>query len=164
MFWNQLGSVFQGNPCIITVGISICSLFMSHLISFQQIILVLACSYNCSSLEWEFGMLETLLIKIVIVLQSVFFKITKIFSTNLRHFVILFNFIFYYFIFKGDSSLTCTTNLWYCHTTNIYFDLKKFNPDATNDRLVLRVTILYGKKFYAVNQVSNVLIMQMVFK
>ncbi|XP_078371059.1 EGF domain-specific O-linked N-acetylglucosamine transferase-like isoform X2 [Oculina patagonica] len=34
----------------------------------------------------------------------------------------------------GDSSLTCTTNLWYCHATNIYFDLKNFNPDASNNR------------------------------
>lgn len=33
-----------------------------------------------------------------------------------------------------DSSLTCTTNLWYCQATNIYFDLRNFNPDAANDR------------------------------
>lgn len=33
-----------------------------------------------------------------------------------------------------DSSLTCTTNLWYCHATNIYFDFKNFNPDTTSDR------------------------------
>ena len=32
--------------------------------------------------------------------------------------------------------MTCTANLWYCHATNIYFDLKNFNPDATNDRFV----------------------------
>lgn len=33
-----------------------------------------------------------------------------------------------------DSSLTCTTNLWYCRATNIYFDFKNFNPDTTSDR------------------------------
>lgn len=44
--------------------------------------------------------------------------------------------IFFKFYSKGDSSLTCTTNLWYCHATNIYFDLKSFNPDASNNRYI----------------------------
>lgn len=33
-----------------------------------------------------------------------------------------------------DSSLICTTNLWYCHAKNIYFDFKNFNPDSSTDR------------------------------
>lgn len=52
-------------------------------------------------------------------------------------------------MFKGDSSLTCTTNLWYCHATNIYFDLKNLNPDASNNRLVLRIIKV---KIYTVSQ------------
>jgi len=35
---------------------------------------------------------------------------------------------------KEDSSLTCTTNLWYCRATNLYFDFKNLNPDSSNDR------------------------------
>ncbi|XP_068718831.1 EGF domain-specific O-linked N-acetylglucosamine transferase-like isoform X1 [Montipora capricornis] len=34
----------------------------------------------------------------------------------------------------GDSSLTCTTNLWYCHATDIYFDFKNLKPDSSTDR------------------------------
>lgn len=35
---------------------------------------------------------------------------------------------------RTDSSLTCTTNLWYCHARNIYFDFKNLNPDSSTDR------------------------------
>ena len=52
--------------------------------------------------------------------------------------IILFsNYFNFQFYSKGDSSLTCTTNLWYCHATNIYFDLKNFHFDTTNNRCVL---------------------------
>ena len=61
-------------------------------------------------------------------------------STSAYHNQWLFCPLISIFLFysKGDSSLTCTTNLWYCHATNIYFDLKNFHFDATNNRCVLR--------------------------
>lgn len=34
----------------------------------------------------------------------------------------------------GDSSLMCTTNLWYCHATNLYFDFTNLKPDSSSDR------------------------------
>ena len=31
----------------------------------------------------------------------------------------------------------CTTNLWYCHATNLYFDFTNLKPDSSSDRLVI---------------------------
>ena len=42
--------------------------------------------------------------------------------------------LYYFAFFKEDSSLICTTNLWYCHAKNIYFDFKNFKPDSSTDR------------------------------
>lgn len=33
-----------------------------------------------------------------------------------------------------DSSLTCTTNLWYCHAANLYLDFTNLKPDSSSDR------------------------------